>query len=572
MSAESFAKASEEPGAAAAAAAKKRKWDQPAGSLFSDGLPVPGSLPFDIGPLTGIGITTLSSSLFMSTVAAPKIQDELIAREIVINDADASVRSKLTKRQMQEEIQKSTGAVVITRGKYRPPNALPDNEKPLYLHISAGAHLKDTAERIKAVDRAASMVEEILKQGHSSSLVSTSYSTLNNGGQVFQPLTRCLYLGFDVDPSVNIAARIRGPNDQYINHIMNETGATVTLRGRGSGNVEIPTAGDTEQPLHLYLSSSNQKSLEDARILAENLLDTISLECGASSSSSPRQLLDGVECSENVNGSSVPATVCPSIDATAGKFSSALLVSSASTVCLPGTSLNDGVTNYGSQQTNISSYSPSSIFGGANYSGYGGIYPQATPLQQVALALRRPPVSTASSPTVTSPLPATMSAGTSLKTTLSSGAEPDKRPQRRKFQELPVASNGPPRLHQGLESLKHGVSSDDLLVGSASTSSPPPKMSDPPQSNGMPPLPPLKTIPPPLPPVPKFWPLRDDHMNGSPKAPTKGPVPDPLMKLMEYGDEDEDEDEDGDSGSSVEHSGTNSTATTAATPKPFWAV
>lgn len=29
----------------------------------------------------------------------------------------------------------------LCRGKYRPPNAAPDGEKPLYLHISAGAHV-----------------------------------------------------------------------------------------------------------------------------------------------------------------------------------------------------------------------------------------------------------------------------------------------------------------------------------------------------------------------------------------------------------------------------------------------
>lgn len=35
----------------------------------------------------------------------PKIQDELIiAREIVINDAESSVRYKLTRRQTQEEV------------------------------------------------------------------------------------------------------------------------------------------------------------------------------------------------------------------------------------------------------------------------------------------------------------------------------------------------------------------------------------------------------------------------------------------------------------------------------------
>lgn len=33
-----------------------------------------------------------------------KIQDELIAREIVINDAEPAIRCKLTKRQTQEEV------------------------------------------------------------------------------------------------------------------------------------------------------------------------------------------------------------------------------------------------------------------------------------------------------------------------------------------------------------------------------------------------------------------------------------------------------------------------------------
>lgn len=104
--------------------------------------------------------------------------------------------------------------------------------------------------------------------------------------------------------------------DQYINHIMNETGATVLLRGRGSGIIDslhgegipffmqydlitsllilprvvlfvisrissiLPAEG--QLPLHLFLSSNNLKSLDDARLLAEHLLDTISVECGVS--------------------------------------------------------------------------------------------------------------------------------------------------------------------------------------------------------------------------------------------------------------------------------------------------
>ncbi|OVA02150.1 hypothetical protein BVC80_8787g16 [Macleaya cordata] len=617
MTEDSCTKVSEESITTAAGVArqrKKRKWDQPAESLISAGLVVPGVLPLNnMGTLVGVtlpGVTPLSSSIVTNAMPAtytavpkifqassiqqnvasvvqklnlPKIQDELIAREIVINDAESTVRYKLTKRQTQEEIQRCTGAVVITRGKYRPPNALNDSEKPLYLHISAGAHLKETAERIIAVDRAAAMVEEMLKQGMNSHPASTPFRpVVSIGGQVTQQLDTCVFLGFDTDPSLNIAARIRGPNDQYINHIMNETGATVLLRGRGSGNFENPHGEESQQPLHLYLSSNNPKSLEDAKLLAENLLDTISVECGASRVSSskaynavppPQQLLAGVQSSGSEQKEHAGAvagltssTVC---SAPVAQVSSATLPG-VSCVYPQGTvSQNVGLSSYGQPPSNMVAYPQPSVSGGTSYSGYGGIYPQATPLQQVALALRQSP-----SPVTSGIAPAT-SAGSVLPKPISNPVnETEKRrAQRRKFQELPVVAKEPAKPHQNSlqESEFLGVRSEDSVVRNVSTM-PPPKKLVPSSSNGMPPPSP-RTMPPP--PPPKFTSstlpseAKGEIKSKKIKSTSDPSVPDTLIKLMEYGDED-DEDDPTDSGEEIPK--INSKPMAAAAPKPFWAL
>ena len=57
----------------------------------------------------------------------------------------------------------------------------------------------------------------------------------------------------------------------YMQHIATETGANITLRGRGSGIQE----GDA---LHIYISSGIPKSASEAAKLAQNLIDTVKSE------------------------------------------------------------------------------------------------------------------------------------------------------------------------------------------------------------------------------------------------------------------------------------------------------
>ncbi|WCJ25589.1 RS2-interacting KH protein [Euphorbia peplus] len=564
---------------------KKRKWDQPAESLVAAGVAtIPGVVPFgNVANCTTVPTLFQAHPLPQSTGTSlpksnqPKIQDELIiAREIVINDAEPSLRYKLTKRQTQEEIQKCTGAVVITRGKYRLPNAAPDGERPLYLHISAGAHLKDTAERILAVDCAAAMVEEMLKQGPN------LQPSLSTG---VKELSTCVFLGFDADPSLNIAARIRGPNDQYINHIMNETGATVVLKGCGSGISESPNDREAQQQLHLVLSANNPKSLDDAKRLAENLLGTISIECASRFSSCkvynavppPQHLLAGVQGS--VNEQKADTMTLPEMKSTRTSPASSVKTHEMTSV-LPRATAYQSVeaVNSGHPQSNIYVHPRPLVNGGTSYNGYAGIYPQATPLQQVALALRQ-----STSPLTSTVAPATSIASMAPSPSTSSNLEKEKRhTQRRKFQELPVGSKGTSKAYQGPELSRNNekASADSLrnvstvlapkkTVQSSSNGMPPPPpqvIPRPPSSNGMPPL---RTMPPP-PPPPRFSSLdttqkqEKNIISNKSKSVIVPDIPDTLVKLMEYGEEDDDPDE------TCEESDHGNSA--VAVKKPFWAL
>lgn len=59
---------------------------------------------------------------------------------------------------------------------------------------------------------------------------------------------------------------------------MNETGATVTLRGRGSLFIDPQLGHESREPLHLFIEHRTQDGLVAARQLAVNLIETLASE------------------------------------------------------------------------------------------------------------------------------------------------------------------------------------------------------------------------------------------------------------------------------------------------------
>eukprot|EP00271_Cylindrocystis_brebissonii_P000275 TRINITY_DN1034_c0_g3_i2.p1 TRINITY_DN1034_c0_g3~~TRINITY_DN1034_c0_g3_i2.p1 ORF type:complete len:680 (+),score=126.75 TRINITY_DN1034_c0_g3_i2:253-2292(+) len=112
-----------------------------------------------------------------------------------------------------------------------------------------------------AVEKAVALIEDILKGG-ARAAVPAEPSCM-----VFPNLE-------NAEPAFNLIGRLRGANDQFLVHIAKETGARVLLRGRGSGNLE-GRGLELPEPLHIWICHPHPKGLDDARRLAQNLVDTI---------------------------------------------------------------------------------------------------------------------------------------------------------------------------------------------------------------------------------------------------------------------------------------------------------
>ncbi|XP_043465876.1 KH homology domain-containing protein 4-like isoform X2 [Leptopilina heterotoma] len=202
---------------------------------------------------------------------------EMYTTEFEINETPPTARTLLTKGFIQDEINGFSGATVSTRGRFMTESEKQrcTNERPLYLYIQG--HTK------RNIDMAIQKINEIIKTEHRSSLNRPSRFTnappplmsLHSG----VPSVEKICVGIENAPEgFGLRGRIIGAGGSNLLYIRGETGATVTLRGRGSQFIDPALGTESPEPLHLYIEHPNPPVLQNAKQLAINLIQTMQSE------------------------------------------------------------------------------------------------------------------------------------------------------------------------------------------------------------------------------------------------------------------------------------------------------
>lgn len=219
-----------------------------------------------------------------------------IVQEVDINNVPIGCRNMLTRGSTQEEISKLSGASVATRGRYMTDQerAAKPSERALYLSIQGSTK--------QAVDIAVGRINEIIANGMKPK--QSRFSPALKGPRppgipgvpmvpgprfdtppppIISPQPQVpvfeekLLIGLEhAPPNFDVKAKISGVGGSFLQHIQLETGARVLLRGRGSGVIEPNTGKEAFEPLSVVIQHINIPGLQQAKSLAENLIQTVS--------------------------------------------------------------------------------------------------------------------------------------------------------------------------------------------------------------------------------------------------------------------------------------------------------
>ncbi|KAL4227264.1 hypothetical protein ACF0H5_012710 [Mactra antiquata] len=236
----------------------------------------------------------------LSSVGPKKagVQNTVITREVEINNVPIGCRNMLTRGATQEEISKLSGAAVATKGRYMTQDDKIKNpkERPLYLHVQGTSQ--------DSVNLAVGRINEIIanglaRQGPRMSRFNPRGANPPPGPRPPPPppvmginpppnqnfgvpvIQEKLYIGLEhAPPNFSVKDKVFGPGGSFLQHIQSETGAKVSLRGKGSGFIE-QNGVEALEPMHVHLQHVNMMGLQQAKELATNLIQTVQQEYAA---------------------------------------------------------------------------------------------------------------------------------------------------------------------------------------------------------------------------------------------------------------------------------------------------
>ncbi|XP_044728817.1 protein kinase 4-like [Chrysoperla carnea] len=210
---------------------------------------------------------------------------EQLTSEFDINDAPLSARNLLTRGHIQDEITQISGCAVTTRGRYMTPveRLKNTNERALYLYIQ-GPNKASLDIAIQKIDEIIRTEQMNTNNGPNNSNTMKQYRNSNQSHyQMPTPPTvtsvEKVYVGIEnVSPGFDLRGKLIGVRGTNLNYIRNETGAIVTLRGKGSLFIDPHLGTESTEPLHLYIEHSKYEGLTVAKQLALNLIETLQQE------------------------------------------------------------------------------------------------------------------------------------------------------------------------------------------------------------------------------------------------------------------------------------------------------
>ncbi|GJD09516.1 Protein RIK [Galdieria sulphuraria] len=203
-----------------------------------------------------------------------------VSHEAVVDINDSSQRRYILHSGTLRSYESQFGVAIVPRGRYYAPDEKPDladfrgpdSEKPLFLLIT-GSDAGAVQSAKEALEEAASGVTPVLRSSHPG---------LGSEGHKRDRLYEKIVTNMDFETAgrpFRLIERLKGPDLSYIKYIEQETNCRVYLRGKGADrNSAAANNATTEEPLYFHIQATDERSMQEAKALVEDLLDAIRLE------------------------------------------------------------------------------------------------------------------------------------------------------------------------------------------------------------------------------------------------------------------------------------------------------